>query len=105
MNLLEKILGDYGFNKKDFAIIQVPVHRDRMNDGFYETEMEYVAVPKKFKHKVEYVTVDFQMQDCRFFDKNNNSLFTTVGLGYDEFVTPIAFFLSDFFPTLEKNMA
>lgn len=103
MSIVKKVVSEYGYKEEDFACIETKVYADRMNDGWYEITKERVIVPKEFKDKVHYATVNFTQTAIVFYDKNDYVLFETVGEGYDDIEKPKAFFVEYLFQEEPAN--
>ncbi|MCA1064715.1 hypothetical protein QTG56_24195 (plasmid) [Rossellomorea sp. AcN35-11] len=88
----KEFLSHFGYKENEYALVSIETYADQMNDGQYisEGKQEWLIPSYTAKH-VRSVYIDFTMTNITFYDKDDKGLFSTVGEGYSDIVTPLAF--------------
>ena len=85
-----------GHKPEDFRMVEIDVYSDIMNDGNYNyVGREPYAVKKEFAEEVALVGYNFTHTKVTLYDKDEQELDSTIGIGYDDIVAPTAFSLCD----------
>lgn len=91
-NESKQLLEQYGYKEQEYTTVKIETFSDSMNNRMYysEGEKEWL-VPIYTADHVNAVYIDFTMTGITFYDIDNKPLFSTVGEGYSDIVTPLAF--------------
>lgn len=85
-----------GHKPEDFRMVELEVYADTMNDrNFNHIGKEPYAVKKEFAEEVALIGYNFTHTKVTLYDKDEQELYSTIGIGYDDLGAPTAFSLSD----------
>lgn len=89
----------YGHKEEDYAVVCLDLYVDEMNDGEYRHQgKQEWAIPRVYAKDVQFVSINFTMTNIQFWKNDQESLFSTVGTGYDDLTSPLAFETGDYPP-------
>ena len=85
-----------GHKPEDFRMVEIDVYADLMNDGnFNYLGKEMYVVKEEFAEEVALIGYNFTHTKVTLYNKAEEELDATIGIGYDDLCVPTAFSLGD----------